>query len=520
MSQSLIFLIPALIYIALRTIFWFNAFPNPDEAYYWLWGQHPDLSYYDHPPLLAWVQGIFTHILGQSFFTLRSPNLASNCVFFYTYFLIAKYLYRGIAKPRLWQYFGAIALAIVSSPLYFVMLSLAWHDHLMMTLSLVSAYLMVTFLDGYAQNGKGTNWRLYCAAIAIALACLAKYNALFMGLGFIAAIATSPKHRPLFRDSRFYLSVAIAIGGFLPVLLWNFGNDFQSLRFYLSRSVDAGTPLMRLTEPIGFLLLSVVMVSPVNSWLLWQGWRRFPISLEKPSRSGGIPTQQGLPSDSIYRSLAGWTFAIGTGLLTGISFFSTALYYWNITAYLLLFPLIPSVLFEAQGSAVEPILKGTAKRLFMGGQAYGLLFATLLVINYSFIPIAALLSPDADQESRIVFGWNQVAPAIQQASNQNLAKTPFLATTDYRSASLLAYQLKDRQVTAISQRVSQFTLWNLQQERMGQDAIVLSDDWYPLTATVKSKFARMSESQTVPVSLFGIWLKNYYLTKGYGFKGF
>ena len=26
-----------------------------DEAYYWMWGQHPALSYYDHPPLNAWL---------------------------------------------------------------------------------------------------------------------------------------------------------------------------------------------------------------------------------------------------------------------------------------------------------------------------------------------------------------------------------------------------------------------------------------------------------------------------------
>src|SRR5262245_33285905 len=26
-----------------------------DEAYYWMWGQHPELSYFDHPPLNAWM---------------------------------------------------------------------------------------------------------------------------------------------------------------------------------------------------------------------------------------------------------------------------------------------------------------------------------------------------------------------------------------------------------------------------------------------------------------------------------
>jgi hypothetical protein len=29
----------------------FTMNPIGDEAYYWLWGQHMALSYFDHPPL-------------------------------------------------------------------------------------------------------------------------------------------------------------------------------------------------------------------------------------------------------------------------------------------------------------------------------------------------------------------------------------------------------------------------------------------------------------------------------------
>jgi 4-amino-4-deoxy-L-arabinose transferase-like glycosyltransferase len=29
-----------------------------DDAYYWLWGRRPDVGYYDHPPLIAWILAI------------------------------------------------------------------------------------------------------------------------------------------------------------------------------------------------------------------------------------------------------------------------------------------------------------------------------------------------------------------------------------------------------------------------------------------------------------------------------
>ncbi|NJL47577.1 MAG: hypothetical protein HC929_08920 [Leptolyngbyaceae cyanobacterium SM2_5_2] len=58
-----------LAFLALRLWFWLVTFPNSDEAYYWIWGQHSGFSYYDHPPFQAWVQGAVAAVLGRS--TLR-----------------------------------------------------------------------------------------------------------------------------------------------------------------------------------------------------------------------------------------------------------------------------------------------------------------------------------------------------------------------------------------------------------------------------------------------------------------
>ncbi|RPH72356.1 glycosyl transferase, partial [bacterium] len=30
---------------------------TPQEAYYWNYAMHPALSYFDHPPMVAWVIG-------------------------------------------------------------------------------------------------------------------------------------------------------------------------------------------------------------------------------------------------------------------------------------------------------------------------------------------------------------------------------------------------------------------------------------------------------------------------------
>src|SRR4051812_29910212 len=38
-----------------------------DEAYHFLYAVHPDLSYYDHPPMLAWVEILGLTVSGAPF---------------------------------------------------------------------------------------------------------------------------------------------------------------------------------------------------------------------------------------------------------------------------------------------------------------------------------------------------------------------------------------------------------------------------------------------------------------------
>ncbi|NJP10262.1 MAG: 4-amino-4-deoxy-L-arabinose transferase [Leptolyngbyaceae cyanobacterium RU_5_1] len=527
--QSPVFrlVLPSLaIFLLLRCVFWFAAFPNPDEAYYWVWGQHPDLSYYDHPPLYAWVQGLFTAILGRSQFVLRLPNLFSSAVCFYVYYRIANALYRKDAN----HYFGLIVALVLASPLYFLFLALAWHDHLLITFSLVSAYLFIRFLDGYAVDGKGVSWQLYAAAIAIALALLCKYNAVFVMLGLIATILSDQRFRPLLRDRRLYIAGAIAATALLPILLWNITNDFQSFRYYINRSVDSGSRFqIKLGELLKFLLYSILMLSPVTVWAI--------VQVIKRRKSQTSP-------NSTYRAVALWIFAVSTLCLMAISLVSTALYYWNITAYLLLFPLLPTIFLQKSGdqkdkepeeqgenpkskiqnpkSKIQQLLSPSSphlshKPLFLTSQLYGLLFATLLVIHYSVLPLSAFASSTDDPDSRLLFGWNDVETAVRTQLAES-GNNPFLITTDYRSASALAYQLNRRDVIAISDRVDQFDFWYDPDKLQGRNAVILTDDWHPVEPELLSRFEQTSSAIAVPVKRFGVWIKNYYVVKGDRFK--
>ncbi len=63
---ALLFLVAKLVLLAVQQ-------PFMDETYYFLWGQHPALSYYDHPGLIGWIEGISGALFGWNVVALRFP---------------------------------------------------------------------------------------------------------------------------------------------------------------------------------------------------------------------------------------------------------------------------------------------------------------------------------------------------------------------------------------------------------------------------------------------------------------
>ena len=62
--------------VRLATIAWLEL--APDEAYYWYWAKHLDWSYYDHPPMVAYIIALFTGLGGNREFFVRIGGLLSS----------------------------------------------------------------------------------------------------------------------------------------------------------------------------------------------------------------------------------------------------------------------------------------------------------------------------------------------------------------------------------------------------------------------------------------------------------
>ena len=67
-------LILIIVLLALRAVFAALLPLSADEAYYWLWSQHPAWGYFDHPPMIAWLIRAGTLVLGDTPLGVRAAG--------------------------------------------------------------------------------------------------------------------------------------------------------------------------------------------------------------------------------------------------------------------------------------------------------------------------------------------------------------------------------------------------------------------------------------------------------------
>ena len=488
-------------YVLIRIVFWFSAEAGGDEAYYWVWGQRFELSYYDHPGMLAWVQGMFTSVFGQSIFVLRLPNLLTTGVVFYTFYLITRRLYPGRSRIQ----FLLVSFALAASPMLFTFMAQAIMDHIMMALLLVSAYLVIFYLDDVTAGRPTSVWRLYVGAALLGLAGITKYNSVFLGVGIGLTVLLHPRLRPLLKQPHIYFAGLLALVMLLPVLFWNIENDFASFRYHLVDRTPAKAGLQfHFNMLSGFIVGTILVLSPFTIWL---AVRRFFFE------PGARPLAWfRIGNHSIYASVALITFSVSTTLFLLRSGFASTLLYWNIPAYLLVLPLLGSALVDADGN-----WKG--KKLFIGQQVYGILLAAIVAFNYAILPLDTWSRRGrGDQGSRHWYGWKDTAAAIHEEIAKS-GKQPILFTTDHHVAGALSFTMNRTDIVAVSARRDQYDIWWDDSRYGGRDGLIIFDEWGTKRETALSLFRRVGPVREIQIRKYGYPIKIMYLQPVYEYQG-
>ncbi len=210
--------------IMLRLVYFGLAQLIPDEAYYWQYAQHMDLSFYDHPPMVAWLIWFGTSLIGHNEFGVRIGALLCGLI-------TMGYLY-GLAQNL---YDKSTAMRTL---LLLVILPLGFGSGLLMTpdAPLIAAWAAALYyMERALIAGRNSAW--LGAGIAFGAGLLSEYTIALLGVAALVFIMADPAARRWMKRPHPYLAALLALALFSPVLIWNYENDWASFVFQFDRLV-------------------------------------------------------------------------------------------------------------------------------------------------------------------------------------------------------------------------------------------------------------------------------------------
>jgi hypothetical protein len=200
------------------------------EAYYYSWSRFLDWSYYDHPPLVAWLTRLVTMLFGDSAEAVRLGPVLSAGAFGLLFYLLAERLFRPQAAL-----FGLVL--VTALPVFF-------GSSFIVNPEAPLAPLWVGYLLALEcmRTRDGWRWPLV-AGLLLGFAFLAKYTAILLVSATLIYMAASRSSRRWLTRPSFYAGGAVALLVALPVLVWNWTRGWPTIRLQLVERAGFGLPV-------------------------------------------------------------------------------------------------------------------------------------------------------------------------------------------------------------------------------------------------------------------------------------
>lgn len=253
-----------------------------DEAYYWEWARHLAWSYFDQPPMVAFLVWLFASWGGDTELMVRLGNILLSLMATVFAYLWAKDIFEE-EKAALW---AVLLVSIV--PIFALGAIFIFPDGPLGAFWISTLFLLHKAL----RTQKPLFW--YLAGLTWGLALLSKYNGVLLGLIVLVYLLAVKEDRFWLRRKEPYIASAIALLIFSPVLIWNYQNGFVSFLFHLTHTGSKASSwqsfLLFLFPPFGYLSPLVYLGA---WWALWwvlrEGRRRRSTKLLFLSVSSLVP---------------------------------------------------------------------------------------------------------------------------------------------------------------------------------------------------------------------------------------
>ncbi len=386
-----------------------------DEAHYALYGLKLDWSYFDHPPMVGWLQALALAFSEQEFALRIWPLLLAA--------LSSLLLYRLTRElfPEEGPWVGFVAVLLLQSAVIFQLLSIALVPELPL---LLFALLAVLYLHRAVEQGRWGDWLLL--GLCFGLAGLSKYTAITLVATALIYLLWQGEWRQLV-SARLWAAVGVALIVILPVLYWNASHDWISFLYQLGHGMPE-----REWQGARFLRGQAGQLLAYSPAIFIFG----VLALVAARRELGHP--------GVRLTVA---LALPVLLLFGWSSgFEETLPHWTLLAWAALAPLTARWLVAKW--------QRLSVRLFAYlSLGYSLLLTLLIHSQFAFswMPFEPLEHPLGD-----LYGWREAA---QHGVALRASEEEALLIGNWSMASRIAWYARPVAVKVIDGRYDQFDLW-------------------------------------------------------------
>jgi dolichol-phosphate mannosyltransferase len=487
---------------------------SPQETYYWNYSIHPDLSYLDHPPMVAWVIRAGTLLLGKSEIGVRIGGLWLVVVSTWLIYALGRLWFSR--RAGLWA-----ALLFHVIPAYFI------YGGVIITPNapLICFWLLTIYLVSIAVlKDRPSAW--YSAGAALGFAMLSKYTALFLVPSVLLFLIAHRSHRKWLLRKEPYLAFFLSLVIFSPVILWNYQHQWASFAFQFNRRL--------LGEEYQRAKYSEIV----------EGHAYDPELLIKPARHSLIES---------FGIQLGAFFV--TFLAVLVLSFAVALYFtikdqgsrWKFCLFFS-FPILVFFAVYSIGSKVNAdwplpgylallIAAHTCYRYlrFKTGPRFKIAQRKMLVFSIYGPPVLYLLAvfhvtlviPFAPVNTSFT-GWRELGKAVEREKatieREKDKKTFVFGMDRHNITSELTFYMQDfADVFSLSRKLMGknalgFEFWDSRVPLPGSNALAVNADFAPDIALLRQHFTRVDEPATVvPIVRRGKIVRRFYLVRCYDY---
>ncbi len=426
------------------------------EAYYAQWSRHLSLSYYDHPPLVAWSSWLATELSGgvtRAPWVVRVIPVMCAVAFNAAVYRIAEQLF----SPR--AGFFAVAL-VAATPVFFFTGFLVNPEALLAPLWGLFLILLLELRD------HDEPWRPLVLGAVVGVAFLAKYTAVLAVPVALLFLAVDGDARRWLRRPSLYAGGLVALALTLPVIVWNAQRHWPSLQLHLSE---------RMAQPVGETLGAAVTRVGLAQLAFFQPIilpALVAVMIYAASRSG---------RDRRFRFLVVASVPVLAFLLTMMVRAADSEPHWTMMGYLPLLIAAGGILDES---------RGTRRRVVYGVFRVAIGLSAVVALAYSvhlrsavFAKFAAAhgaYNPDADPVNETL-GWDRVRDAAQDSASR-LGPAAVVVGAHNVLCGHLQSALDDRpEVYCRAARRTQFDFVGRRTPPVGAPIVLVDSDRYPET---------------------------------------